>query len=272
MTGLITDPEFDSNLTKQYKLSIQVSLDGFSFSVTCEKQKKLLALESIPVTLSSGKFLGRRFNEWVLNNEILRKNYNRTSIIYYSENFTFIPSEYYDYSKQKNLGNLVLENPESNPYIDNYMPNAKGNLVFPVSSGFAETAEATFPGTSLLHPVTILDAELLKLADLKANLLVLYFGRKSFSLLIYSGHKLKAINHFSYVSPGDVAFFTLSVLNKLKLSPEKTTLYMAGKINPKDHIHISLNKLFNRTVFFIPDIQYNSEVFKDPLHKYITLF
>lgn len=272
MTGLITDPGFDLNRIEEYKLSIQVSLDGFSFSVVNANQKKLLALGKTPIELSSNKFLGRRFKEWVQGNEILQKKYNDVRIIFHSENFTFTPSEYYDSGNLETYGNLVLGNSEGNIFADNYLPNASGNLIFPVSLNLSGELEQLFPGRKPLHPLTILNAELQKLTDLKNGSMALYFSKKSFSLILFSNSQLKVINSYNYTNSGDVIYYALASVKKLKIVPEKTALFMAGEIMPKGEIHNSLRKFFSRAVFFNPEIHYNSEIFKEPLHQFIVLF
>ncbi len=272
MTGLITDPGFDINRIEEYKLSIQVSLDGFSFSIINANQKKLLALASSPIELSSNRFLGRRFKEWVLSNEILQKKYRDVRIIFHSENFTFIPSEYYDSGNLETTGNLVLGNSEGSIFAENYLPNASGNLIFPVSLNLSEELEQLFPGTKPLHPIVLLDNELQKLTDLKKSSMAIYFSKKNFSLILLSNDSLKVINSYNYANSSDVIYYALAAVKKLNLVPEKTAIFMAGEIIPKGEIHGSLKKFFSRDVFLTPDIHYNSEIFKEPLHRFFVLF
>lgn len=272
MTGLIADPGFDLSRTEEYKLSIQVNLDGFSFSVIHNTQKQLLALGRFHIELSSSRFLGRHFKEWVQSSEILQKKYNKTNIIYYSENFTFIPSEYYENNHQEIPGKIVLGNQIDNLFNDNYLPNASGYLIYPVSRNFSEEVEQLFPGIKLVHPAAIIDNVLNKLTDKKESTLAFYVGKKSFTLLIYTNSRLEIINNYSYESTNDVIYYTMAVVKKLKIKPHKTAVYLAGEVLPKGDIHNNLKRLFNRTIFFIPEIHFNSEHFREPLHRFIILF
>ncbi len=272
MTGLITDPGFDINRTEEYKLSIQVSLDGFSFSVIHAEKKQLLALDVFPVELSSTKFLGRRLKEWVQKNDILRAKYSNISIIYNSESLTFVPSEIYETNQQETIGKLVFGNQNGTEFIDNPLEDASGNLIFPVSAKLVEELRQLFPDKKLLHPATLIDNEVNKLNDKKENTLALFFGRSNFTLLLYANSKLKAVNSYSYTNSGDIVYYTIAAVKKLKLVPDKTALFLAGEINIKGEIHDSLKKFFNRTIFFIPEVHYNSNIFKEPLHRFIVLF
>jgi hypothetical protein len=86
MNALTTDPAFDINRTEEYKLSIQVSLDGFSFSVVHVHENRLLAFGQFPITVSSESFLGRRFTEWLNEVECCKKNIPKFSFITFQKN------------------------------------------------------------------------------------------------------------------------------------------------------------------------------------------
>ncbi len=272
MRDLITDPGFDLNLSKEFKLSIQVSLNGFSFSVIHEEQKKLLALETFPLSLSSEKFLGRRLKEWLDDNETFNKTFASTRVIVDSKNFTFIPSEYYDFNNQEIPAQLVLGKQEQSVIIDNYLANANGNIVFTVPLQVMETVKSKIPESKLLHPVVLLDSELHKRAIPDGSSIVLYFMKQSFFLLYYNNSMLEMINSYRYATPDDVLYYTLSIIKQQKQASEKTILYLAGEIIPESELHYSLKRLFNRTIFLLPEIHFNSDIFKETLHRYIVLF
>ncbi len=272
MTGLITDPGFDRNRTEEYKLSIQVSLDGFSFSIVHAQKKQLLALQMLPVNLSSSKFLGRHFRDWVKKHKVLHDKFHSTQIIYSPENLTFVPSAFYEYAHQETLAALAFGSPNGDLLTENFLPNASGNLVFPVLKNLQDELKQLFPEQKLIHPVTLLDNELDKLSDKKDTTMALYFGKKQFSLILYANSQLKLVNSYSYASAGDVVYFSVTAMKKLKLVPEKTTLFMAGEITQKGEIHNSLQAIMSRTIFFIPEVHYNVQIFKEPLHRFIVLF
>jgi hypothetical protein len=272
MTGLIADPGFDHNLTEKYKLSIQVSLDGFYFSIIHPETKKLLALDHLPAKLSSDKFIGRRLEEWFTSNEILQKKFAEYFIYYHTPKFTFIPSEFYSFEKQDKVAALVLGRQIGFIFNDNYIPGAAGNLVFAVPSSLPEVLSEYMPGIKLQHPLYTMDHELQKIARMHENNLLLYFHEKSFYLLLYTAEKLLAMNSFSWFNSNDVIFYALSLLKQLRINPGSTVLFLAGEINPNSEQHIELKKYFNRTVFITPDVNHNSEFFREPLHRYIVLF
>ena len=220
----------------------------------------------------SNRFIERRFKEWINGNEIIRKKFSTTTIIYYPENFTFIPLEFYDNQNPNIPGELVIGYQNDVFFMDNYLQNALGNIVFPVPSLLPETINSIFPGMQLLHPATILDNWLNKLPDRKENSLMFYFSKNSFSLLIYSKSKLLVSNSFVYQNSNDVVFYVISILKQIKLMPVNTSLYLTGEILPNREMYNSLKKFFNSIIFLSPEIHVDTEYFKEPLHRFIVLF
>ncbi len=272
MTGLITDPEFSLNRTKEYKLSILVSQDGFSFSVTHEKKKKLLVLEYFPLSIRSDKFLGRHFEDWIENNEILHKTYSNSRIYYHPRKFTLVPPAFYDSNNQEIPANLVLGNRTDKIITDNYLPYTKGNIIFPVSLHVLEIIKSRFSEKKLLHPLTALDNELVNMTNLKEIFMMLYFGNKSFDMLLFKDSIPIAANCFDYFNADDAVYYILSALKKVKVEPEQTLVYLAGEVSPESTLQKILNKFIKQNLFFTPSINFNPVLFKEPLHQYIVLF
>lgn len=273
MTALTTDPGFDINRTEEYKLSIQVNLDGFSFSVVHLHENRLLAAGQFPITISSESFLGRRFTEWMNDTELLQKKYSVVQFYYFSEKFTLVPSSFYEFKKQNKIIEEAFGKQKGISVRDNYLPEDEANLVFTIPDSLMEAFEKKFPGNIILHPVSLLSQKLHQnfLNNEDKSILALCFQNNFFSLLLYFQKKLQISNSFCYKHPNDVIFYILSVLKVLKLNTSETGLLLAGNINQDDAIHSLLSEYFEKTEFISPSCQFNKTIFKAPLHPYIPL-
>jgi hypothetical protein len=272
MTDLKQEPGYDFNQTENYRLSIHVSLDGFSFSVVDPVRNKLIALENFSATISSKGFLGRRFNEWAEIGEFLKKTYSETRIIYSTENFTLVPSEFYVYEKQDKIAGLLFENQHNEILKDNYLPAEGCNLIFSLPESLNHIFNQFFPDYRLLHPLSVLSNEWHKLENKSETSMVICFGKKKFSLLLYKDCKLLANNSFSFLHPNDVLFYLLSILKQQNIPSKRTSLYLSGEIFPEKELHAILVNYFSNTIFLYPEINFNPEIFKGPLHRYIILY
>ena len=273
MFSLKTDPSFDYNQTEKYKLSIQVNPDGFSFSVLQPNAPKLIALGWFPVTVSSEKFLGRRFTEWFENQNILNKKYAETRLSWFSPKYTLIPSAFYEYKQQKLAIDLNFGEQHGNAVRDNYLPDIKANLIFTVPNALTEAFKKIAPDGLIHHPVALFHRKIQEKYSEEKNkvLLALYFREKAFSLLLYQDGEWVQNNNFSYIHQNDVVYYVLSVLKTLKVSSSKTFLLLAGHIKENDTVHALLSGFFGKTAFFEPSCQYNKTVFDEPLHLYLPL-
>lgn len=273
MNSLTTDPLFDNNRTEEYKLSIQVSLDGFSFSVLLGNECRLMAYGFSPVTISSEKFLGRRFAEWYDSQEILQKKYGEISLCYFSQKFTLIPSEFYEYKKQTLAFNLNFGEQKENSILDKYLPDAEGNLVFALPDSLIETFTKIYPEYSVNHSIALFHQKILEKYPKENNkrVLALFFLKNTFSSLLYRDGRLLQINSFKFVHENDVIYYILSVLKALKLNSSKTQLLLAGNIKQNDNVHSSLSRHFEEIEFYVPPCHYNKEIFKEPLHLFTPL-
>lgn len=271
MTGLIADSEFDINRTEEYKLSIQVSLDGFSFSAIHIEQKKLLAFENYSFKLSSEKLLGRHFKEWFSSREILRKNFGKYNLIFYSKKCTFMPSPFFDNNLQQLAGNLVLGDFKDDKFIGSCLENNKGDIIFPVSSQVLEILQSGYPEIPVQHTLSILYAAVQKQSELSGNTLIVCFSLQSFYMMIFNDEKVLLVNSFDYKDSGDILYYILTAMNSLKISPQETNLYMAGEISPLSKFYANSIKYFKKSQFVVPGILHNQSIFKEPLYRHIVL-
>jgi hypothetical protein len=271
MDSLKTDPTFDINRAEEYKLSIQVSLDGFSFSVIHPGEKRLLALQHSPVPVSSENLLGRRFREWYENEELLKKKFAKTRLLFSSPRITLVPAKFYDYEKQSSLAELVFGNLGANATRDNYWPGVEGNLVFTIPESLQKVFDQKFPGNLIVHPLSVYNKRILQKKSSGSNLVAAYFEKSWFSLLLYENEQLQLVNSFSTSHPTDVLFYILSVLKQQDISAKETRLLLAGDISQEGEIYISLSQWFKGVDFFIPEISYHRESFNESLHRYIPL-
>jgi hypothetical protein len=265
MISLITDPVFDINRTEEYILSIQVSLDGFSFSVIHLHDKRLLASGQFPITVSSENFLGRRFTEWYNEVEMLQKKYSEIQLYYYSEKFTLVPSSFYEFNKQNKIIEKAFGKLNGNSVRDNFFPEDKANLIFTIPDSLKEAFDKKFPGYIILHPLLLLSKKLHQnfLIGKNERLLALSFQNNSFSLLLYYKNKLQVSNTFCYKHPNDVIFYLLSVLKSRKINHSKTTLLLSGKISPNSELASVLSIYFAQTEFLKISAQYNENIFRE---------
>ncbi len=271
MVFLKTDPDFDIYRTKEYKLSIQVSLDGFSFSVIQQSENKLLATCYSPATVSSVNFLGRRVGEWIDSQEILKNNFSETKLLYSSDKFTLVPGVFYDYEKQNNLASFVFGKVPGFESLDNYLEEETANLVFSIPVSLTEVFQNKFPGSAIYHPVSVINRKINKLGKHLDQNIAIHFYKNCFHLLLYADGKLQIANHYRFAHPNDVVYYIVSVLKSKQLNIKNTTLLFSGEIIKESELIIILQNFFDNIEFLTPSLKLNSKIFGAQSHQFFPL-
>ena len=269
MSEIITDISFDLTRTKEYILSIQVSQDGFYFSVIHNNQ--LLALEKFPVKISADKFLGRRFSEWLSDRDFFEKPFAETRIVYFTGKMTVVPGDFYDYDKQDDIINLIFGKQNGYTSHDNYWTENRCNLVFSVPEQFLKEAGQKFSEFQLIHPATVLNQKIQPYLEDNNVIMALYFDNNSFCHILYSNRELKSVNCYNFTNADDVTFYVLSLLNINNISYKDTEIILAGEIEAYDEIYNKLNRHAGKVSIIKPQVTFDPEIFINPMHRFNTI-
>jgi len=106
MFDLVTDESFDLNNTTKYSLSIQVSLDGFSFSVRSAEDSKILAFGISPFALDSEDLI-EKLELWFSQHELFAKTYAKVRVILFFSGLTIIPDEFSESTEKNQLTGTI---------------------------------------------------------------------------------------------------------------------------------------------------------------------
>ncbi len=266
MDNLAADPTFDPNGTEKYNLSIQVSLDGFSFSVTNPTNNRLVAFLTEPAIIHSEVYTSRRFFEWIDKHSLLTKKFHSVRIIYPTIKYQVVPGEYYDFEKQKSLTEFMFVLPDKMKIIDNYIPSIEANVIFSIPQDLHQYLSERYPQPLFFHPVSSIVSKL----DLnrKEAQLALHFCNSQFFMLLFDNGKLIISNSYRFTHPNDIIYHLLTGIKLHDISIRNTILWLSGSINLNDDRFSALSRHFENISFMSPEIQINDEQFPFHPHHY----
>lgn len=268
MYGLVTDESFELEKTNEYILSIQVCLDGFSFSVIQPDEKRLLALQHSPLTISSERFIARRFNEWLESDELLRKTFRETRIIVASEKFTLVPNSLYNPQFKRTVIQPALEADATEEIDENFLEAFEIRLLFALPRQLRNTMK----DASFIHPVKLFIEK--RPAVSAPNGLILWFNSGGCYFVLYHTNQILLANHFKVSHENDVIYYVLTTLKQLRVAAANTQLFAAGKMAEEENMQNMFQKYFATVVFLHPESELlvNKEKFSGPLHPFVHLF
>lgn len=250
MFDFVKDNAFDLEKTSDYKLSIQVSLDGFSFLIADPLEKRILAFANSPVKISNEILISRHFKEWIFSNDIFRKNYQKISVVVFSNEFSPIPETFYREDLKNEISDILFGKNEAKEIAENYIEKLQARLIFSLPKGLYELVTQFFGECEIIHPLKLVLNNLPPLQ--KKYGVALLINTNNFYAVIYNETEILMINNFKTAHTNDVVYFVLNALQQLKIAVPETDLFLAGVHNNFSKFSSALQPYFENIVELKP--------------------
>ncbi len=273
MPELIADSSFDINRSYEYHLSIQVSLDGFSFFIVDSQQNKLVAFKYENLKISSENFLARRMAEWFNSEELLRQNYKKTSAVVFEKKAALVPEIFALHEKNQSVLAFLYPLAKNETITENRINNSGKVLYFALSQQLQEMLNSRLPECGIYHPLTLIAENLPLLPANSQKGLFLLFQRNSFFFLFFDENGVAMVNSYPFYHENDVIYYVVSAMNQLGISAQKTQIFLAGSIDEKSSVLNALQKPFKTCELYntVKNVQVAPEWLTGMRHQFIAL-
>ncbi len=243
------------------QLSIQFSLDGFSFCVT-----DLDLLQHII-------FLKYKFNNKILNpitvlssikkifieEPILQEKYNKVVVIHVNNFSTFVPKALFD---KDNLANYIKFNNkifESDFFTYDTIANQDMFAVYVPYVNINNFFIDQFGTFDYKHSSSILvEKTANEYVKNNATYFFINVAKNHFDIVVHRNKKLQLYNTFSYTTKEDFIYYILFVMEQLKLDVERIPLILLGEIKEGDTLYEELYKYIRNVSFLEENTMYDS--------------
>ncbi len=268
--------EADKKYSEIFELSIQFSLDGFSFCIYDNENNKLIALESYAFQeLDDYRQLSSEINDLVSGKALLRKSYKKINIIFESPKSTLIPFPLFKKSEIQSYlqFNHKVEDWENIRF--DKLTNLEAYNIYTFPECINKTIKENFTFAKISNfSSSLIESLLIKYKNQNLeNKVFVNLRSNVFDIIIIEGTKLKLFNSFRFRTKEDFAYFLLFVLEQLKLNPEEIELIFTGAIEKSSNLYEIIYK-YIRNINFIEqnDLFRYSYVFDNiPSHFYYNL-
>lgn len=242
-----------SDLSKNYSLSIQLSLDGFSFSFLNTDSNKYLAFESYAIKgIEDYEELAKELGDLLDQLDVIKRRFNRINILFEGSKSSLVPqalfdknalSDYFKFSHKLNYDEDVRFDKLSNLQAYN---------VYALPKPILELIKARFINYNIQHSISsLIEALLIKFKNQEISDRVYVNVRSSYiDILFIQNSKLLFCNSFKYKTSEDFGYFLLNALEQLLLNPETIDLYLMGEID-KGSQHYELLYKYIRNIEFM---------------------
>ncbi len=265
----LVDETFDLNFTIEYKLSIQLSLDGFSFSILDTIQNKVIYLYYQELFEAEPEFLLKRLKTIYTESDLLELPYKKTQIILVNPSrTTLIPREIYQSQQTDNYLNQAFGRNADREYLASYVKSANYYAIVETSaiiSNFLKDkhSDAQFiTDLNVSFPAAKQSSKTVKVTIYKKHLSVTGFDQEG----------LQFHNSFYYDGENDQLYFILGSIQAMTDEPE--LIIMDGLVNKHTTIYHRLRQYFNKVeIAHSPrEIHYSYLFDKLPDSRFVNLF
>ncbi len=267
------DETLDINSTENYELSVQMSRDGFAFTILDTLRNKYILLRSHEA--DDNKYLSPdRIDEIITKDDFLTKHYKKVNIIIPSSRFTLIPAPLYDPAKKEEYFVFNHLREENDLILVNRINEPDAYIIFSASKSIIDISSKFYPAAHPLHHTSPLMSQLAQGSrSVDGFYPHIHVEREFFNLFIYRNNSLKFSNTFTYRNISDILYFTLNVFKNMGIQNTET-LHFSGMTEKFDD-------LYSNFALYIRDIKFTgpagsftfSYVFNDiELHRFINLF
>lgn len=235
-----TNTSIDFNNLSNKHLSIQLSLDGFSFCIINKNEMQIERLEHFRFDDNSptpDKLLQNV--EAVFKKErALQKRYGSTNITHVNQLSTLVPNSLFDEerirdylkfsSKTYTNDYVVHDEIENHDMVNVYIPFVNVNNFFLERFGSFEYK----------HFSTVLVNSLLNTFKFSEHPhMFAHIGEGQFEIIVIANNRLLFYNSFNYQRKEDFIYYILFTAEQLQLNPEKFELIFAGIIDTESELY-----------------------------------
>jgi len=245
------------NYLDTLNISIQVSLDGFSFCIYSTEDKNIHAVRHyrfVQAILQEDIF--NITDEILYKDDLLRLSFKKVRVIYTGRKSTLVPDEFF---KNENLKSIL----EFNQPIDeldeiyyNTISGCQSKLVFTVPHYFTNIITDKFSNAGFYNQATpLLNYILSDEEKLQKDQVIVQLNRDFFDLIIVREGRLKLYNTFLFVNATDLVYFILYVCKQIKIDLKTSPIYILGGLEAHE-------SLMQEITPYLPSMQ----LFKIPEH------
>ncbi len=238
----VIDDSFDKNITTSYFLSIQVSLNGLSFSVLDPVRNIYIFFKHISFDKEDINYT--RTQEMLITNSVLNYDYKRVYFLFNTMNTTIVPGTLYNYEETKN--NLLFTSQiEDDQYkIESQkLKLADAWNLFAIPDFLYYLVKNQFTEVIFFQQFTPqIEANLLSGVVTAEPVMYINIHKDIFDIVVLKKYSLLFCNSFKYNNSEEFAYFALNSIKQLNLDQKHLKVILSGIISSRDSYYLTLSK------------------------------
>ncbi len=238
---------FNVQKSSTYHLSVQLSLDGYSFTIADAIRKRFNAIRHVPFTShfedTNGQYLD--FIKTAFEKDaFLGKNYKAVNFVYAFSNFIIIPQNSFSREDLKNTYLLHYELRDDEEIQFNFVKEYNLYIVFSVPSDLTNLLVTKFPQVEFHHQASVWLKSIFQSEISDTEFSSVYFNSDYFLLFYGKNGMPQLINAFQFASKDEMIYKLVDAFHSIGLEAAKFNFLLAGDIDDKGELYKKINAYF----------------------------
>lgn len=247
--------------TKDIALSIQFSLDGFSFCISDILTKKTIFFTAyiFDETKNSPEDLLKEIKTIFKSDTNLQLEYSNVDVIHQSNLATIVPNAYFDEESLSSYLNYNIKTLKNDFITFDDISEIKAKNVYVPYVNINNYLFQNFGEFEYKHHQTVLLEKLLKIDSSDEKVMYVNVSNNTFDIVVLENKKLILSNSFSYNTKEDFIYYILFIAEQLQLNTEEFKLYFTGEIDIEAAIY-KITYTYIKNILFLES---ENSIFKD---------
>ncbi|WP_196894532.1 DUF3822 family protein [Aureivirga marina] len=267
----ITNKKTDFKNLENSRLSIQLSLDGFSFCIYDENLEEYTALINFEFESKAAtpqihlEYVMKTFRE----NVLLQKTYKSIHVAHSNNMATFVPKAFFNEKYLKNYLKHTVKVFDNDFIVYDEIPQSDIVSVYIPFVNINNFLFEQFGAFEYTHSSSILVKNLINTyKNTKKQHVFINVIDHTFEMVILDNGVFKMYNSFQFKTKEDFIYYILFTAEQLSLNPEEFELVFLGVIDEKSELY-KISYQYIRNISFVEN---QTPKFKNlPNHSFYTL-
>ncbi|MCI2228195.1 DUF3822 family protein [Polaribacter sp. MSW13] len=238
--------------TKDIELSIQFSLDGFSFCVTNATSKKDLFFSEyvFEETQNNPELLLEKIESIFKNDTSLQHEFTSVLVIHQNNLSTLVPNKYFSEKNLSDYLNFNIKTLATDLIAFDDINNLEAKNVYVPYVNINNYLFQNFGEFEYKHHLSILIEKLLQIKNTEATTMFVNVSKNNFDIVVLKNQKLILSNTFAFHTKEDFIYYILFTAEQLQLNTEELKLQFIGDIEEASEIY-KITYQYIRNVSFL---------------------
>ncbi len=270
------DKSYTESNAKQYKLYIEISLNGLKHTIFNTENNTFIGIEEYQFSESYNDYsLVSPLKEITANNSIYKASFKSINVAFVNNRSTLIPNAIFKADKLESFHQFNFTKQEEDQFFSDQLINLSAHNIYSIPDYITDIFKGLMNVSFKHFSSSLIENALIKAKKNKAlSLIHVHVLPSYFQIVVIKNQKLEFYNSFIYQSSEDFIYYLLFVLDQLNINNEEASITLTGHVEKNSTIYTILYKYIKSLSFGTrPDNLKFSYIFEEtPQHFHHALF